>query len=90
MTLEAFIFILSGQEASCLCLESDNDHSDLQISLLLQLGKHSCAEEDFTLSNPVQIGVQIQMLYLHRQEISGMSTYRSTGKKEFSEYVWEF
>lgn len=67
----ACLFILSGQEASGLCLESYDDHSDLQISLLLQLGQHSCAEEDLTLSNPVQVGVQVQMLDLHRQEISG-------------------
>ena len=51
------IFILSGQEASRLGLESNDDHSDLQISLLLQLGEHSCAEEDLTLSDPVQVGV---------------------------------
>lgn len=61
------ICILSGQEASGLGLEGDDDHSDLQISLLLQLGQHSSTEEDLTLSNPVQVGVQVQMLDLHRQ-----------------------
>lgn len=61
--------ILSGQEASRLGLESNDDHSDLQVSLLLQLGQHSSAEENLTLSNPVQIGVQVQVLDLHRQEI---------------------
>ena len=64
------VFILSGEEASSLRLESDDDHGDLQISLLLQLGQHSCAEEDFTLSDPVQVGVQVQVLDLHRQKIS--------------------
>lgn len=58
--------LLSGQVSSGLCLESNNDHSDLQVSLLLQLGQHSCAEEDLTLSNPVQVGVQIQMLDLNK------------------------
>lgn len=67
MCAEAYIFILSGQEASSLGLEGDDDHSDLQISLLLQLGQHSCAEKDLTLSNPVQVGVQVQMFDLHRR-----------------------
>lgn len=62
------VFILSGQEASSLGLESYDDHSDLQISLLLQLGQNSCSEEDLTLPNPVEVGVQIQMLDLHRKE----------------------
>lgn len=52
-----------------MCLESNNDHSDLQVSLLLQLGQHSCAEEDLTLTNPVQVGVQVQMLDLNRHEV---------------------
>lgn len=67
MCVEAWSFILSGQESSGLSLESDDDHSDLQISLLLQLGEHPCAEEDFTLSDPVQIGVQVQMFDLHKR-----------------------
>lgn len=61
--------ILSGQESPGLCLESNNDHSDLQVPLLLQLGQHSCAEEDLTLTNPVQVGVQVQMLDLNRCEV---------------------
>lgn len=51
-------------------MESDDDHGDLQISLLLQLGQHPRAEEDLAESDPVQVGVQVQMLDLHRQEIS--------------------
>lgn len=64
------VFILSGKEASSLGLESDDDHRDLQISLLLQLGQHSCTEKHLALSNPVQVWVQVQMFDLHRQEIS--------------------
>lgn len=63
------MFILSGQEASSLGLESNDDHSDLQVSFLFQLCQNSCAEKDLTLSNPVQVWVQVQMLDLHRQEI---------------------
>lgn len=60
-------FLLSGQEASGLGLEGDDDHSDLQVSLLLQLSQNSCAEEDLTLPDPVQVWVQVQMLDLHRE-----------------------
>lgn len=67
MCEEACLFILSGQEASSLSLEGNDDHSNLQISLLLQLSQHSCAEKDLTLSNPVQVGIQVQMLDLHRR-----------------------
>jgi len=62
------VFVLSGQESSSLGLESDDDHGDLQISLLLQLGQHSRAEEHLTQSDPVQVGVQVQMLDLYGQE----------------------
>lgn len=69
MCVKACALLLSSQEASRLSLESDDDHGDLQISLLLQLGKHSSSEEDLTLSNPVQVGVQVKMLDLHRHKI---------------------
>lgn len=68
------VCLLSGQVSSGLCLESNNDHSDLQVSLLLQLGQHSCAEEDLTLSNPVQVGVQIQMLDLNKYVSLSLTT----------------
>lgn len=69
MFVEACLLLLSGEEASRLSLESDDDHRDLQISLLLQLSQHACTEEDLTLSYSVQVGVQVQMLDLQRQQI---------------------
>lgn len=60
--------VLPGQETSGLGLESYDDHGDLQISLLLQLGQNSCAEEDLALSNPVQVRVQVQVLDLKNRK----------------------
>lgn len=60
--------ILPSQEASGLGLESYDDHGDLQISLFLQLGQNSCAEEDLALSNPEQVRVQVQVLDLKNRK----------------------
>lgn len=60
------VVILPSQETSGLGLERYDDHSDFQISLLLQLGQDSCTEEDLALSNPEQVRVQVQMLDLKK------------------------
>lgn len=45
-------------------MEGDDDDRDLHVSLLLQLGQHSCAEEDLALTDAVQVLVQVQVLHL--------------------------
>ena len=39
-------------------LESDDDVSELQVALLLQMGQHSGSEEDLALTNSVQVVIQ--------------------------------
>lgn len=41
-------------------LEVDDDVSDLQISLLLQVSQDTSSEEDLTLTDTEQVGVQLQ------------------------------
>ena len=41
-------------------LEVDDDVSDLQVSLLLQVGQDSGPEEDLTLADTEQVAVQLQ------------------------------
>ena len=62
--------VLPGQEASGLRLEGDDHHGDLQVPLLLQLGQHARPEEDLTLADPEQVGVQLQAFDLTREERS--------------------
>lgn len=50
-------------------LEGDDDDRDLHVSLLLQLGQHSCAEEDLALTDAVQVLVQVQVLHLRGGEV---------------------
>lgn len=59
--------LLAGQEASGLCLEGDDDHGQFEVSLLLQLGQNSGSKEHFTLTNAIEVGIQIQVFYLGEQ-----------------------
>lgn len=65
------VLSLSSQEAPCLCLEGDDDHGQFDVSLLLQLRQNPCPEEHLTLSDAVQVCVQIQVLYLRWDGESG-------------------
>ena len=56
--------LLSGQEASCLCLEGDDDDGEFDVSLLLQLSQNSRPEEHLTLTDTKQVRIQIQVLHL--------------------------
>lgn len=61
--------LLAGQEASCLCLEGDDDDGQFDVSLLLQLGQNPRPEEHLTLTNTIQVGIQIQVLYLEKTSV---------------------
>lgn len=61
--------ILASQEASCLCLEGDNDNGQFQVSLFLQLCQNSCPEEHLTLTNAEQVRIQIQVFYLEKKKL---------------------
>lgn len=52
--------LLSRQVASAACLEANNDICDLQVSLFFKMSKDSSSEEHFTLSNSVEVGIQLQ------------------------------
>lgn len=53
-------------------LEVDDDVCDLQVSLLLQMSQNSRSEEDLTLTNTEEVGVQLQGLdLLRRQDMLG-------------------
>lgn len=52
--------ILAGQISSATGLEADDDIGDLHVSLLLQVGQDAGSEEDFALTNAVEVGVQLQ------------------------------
>lgn len=58
------LLLLAAQEASCLCLEGDDDDGQFEVSLLFQLSQNSRPEEHFALTDTIQVRVQIQVLYL--------------------------
>lgn len=60
--------LLSGQVSTAHGLESHDDISDLQVSLLFQVSQDPSAEEDFALSNPIQVRVEFQGFDLQREE----------------------
>lgn len=70
-SVDSFL-LLAGQEASSLCLEGDDDDGEFEVSLLLQLSQNSRPEEHLTLTNTVQVGVQIKVFHLQgrRKRIS--------------------
>ena len=70
--------LLAGQEASCLCLEGNDDDGQFEVSLFLQLGQNSCSEKHLTLTDTVQVSVQVQVLHL--QERSGEDEWRGVFK----------
>lgn len=41
-------------------LETDDDISDLQVPLLLQVGQDSSTEKHFTLADPIEVRIQLQ------------------------------
>lgn len=47
-------------------LEADDDVGDLQVSLLLQMSQNSSSEENLTLADTEEVGVQLQGLDLLR------------------------
>lgn len=49
----------------------------LQVPLLLQVGQHACAEEDFALADAVQVAVELQGFYLGGR--SRLFTWPATG-----------
>lgn len=87
------VVILASQETSGLGLERYDDHGDLQISLLLQLGQNSCAEKDLALSNPVQVRVQVQVLDLKNRRARSVAHSRKVAFKMDAEVlkneVWD-
>ncbi len=52
----------SRDESSAVGLEFDDEIRDSEISLLFQMSKNSGAEENLGLTDPVQVGVQLQSL----------------------------
>lgn len=50
---------LPGQVAPAAGLEADDYVSDLQVSLLLQVGQYPSTEEHFALADAVQVTVQL-------------------------------
>lgn len=55
---QAFFLLLASHVASTPGLETDDNVCDLHVPLLLQMGKNSSSEENFTLANSVQVGIQ--------------------------------
>ena len=51
---------LAGQVSAAHGLEGDDDVGDLEVPLLLQMGQDPGPEEDLTLADPEQVGVQLQ------------------------------
>lgn len=52
--------LLAGEVASGGALETNDGVGDLQVSLLLQVSQDPSPEEDFALTHPVQVLVQLQ------------------------------
>lgn len=63
-----WLFLLASQMSSAPGLEADDDVSDLHVSLLLQMSQNSSSEENFTLTNAVQVRVQLQSFDLTMQQ----------------------
>lgn len=57
------------QQAAGQGLELHDDVRQLQITLLLQVGQHTRAEEDLGLTNSEQVGVQLQTGNLGWKEV---------------------
>lgn len=60
---------LAGQEACGLSLEGDDDDSQFEIPLLLQLGQNSSPKEHFTLTDAIEVGIQLQVFYLEENRL---------------------
>lgn len=60
--------ILACQISSADGLEVNDDVSNLQVSLFLQVGQDSSPEEDLTLTNPEEVPIQLKSLNLQKQK----------------------
>lgn len=78
---------LSGKEATGLGLEGDNNDGDLEVALLLQLSQNSGPEKDLTLTDPVQVWVQVQVLNLQQEEGWSSSGTISTAANSLYNYT---
>lgn len=61
--------LLAGQEAPGLCLEGYDDDGQFEIPLLLQLGQNSSPKEHLTLTNAIEVGIQLQVFYLEENSL---------------------
>lgn len=52
--------VLACEEAPGRALKADDGVGDLQVSLLFQVSQDSSSEEDFALTHPEQIMIQLQ------------------------------
>lgn len=71
-----YLLVLAWEVASADTLEADDSVGNLQISFLLQVGQDSSAEEDFTLTHPEQVAIQLQSFNLN------------TGRKSMSLFLF--
>jgi hypothetical protein len=51
--------LLAGHVSTTPGLEADDDVSDLNVPLLLQVGQDASPEKHLTLANPEQVGIQL-------------------------------
>ena len=58
------VAIPSGKASSGIRLELDDDVCELHVALFFQMSQHTGSEEDLTLTNTVQVRVQLQSLDL--------------------------
>ncbi len=59
------LYLLSAEIATTACLETDNDLSELDVPLLLQLSQHTSTEEHLRVPNTIRGRVQVQCLQLY-------------------------
>ena len=55
-------YIPSGDETSAVGLELDDQIGDSKVSLLFEVSQNTGAEENLGLTDPVEVGVQLQSL----------------------------
>lgn len=62
------VFLLACNIAPAPSLKTNDNVCDLHVSLFLQVGEDSCSEKNFTLTHPIEIGVQLQTFDLIPKE----------------------
>lgn len=60
--LQALLVVAPRKVAAAECLEVDDEVGDLVVSLFLEMGEHSGAEEDLGLTHTVEVRVQLQSI----------------------------